>query len=140
MDPIDLKIRDDLVLRDDELHFDFVRASGPGGQNVNKVATAAQLRFDTTRLPEPLRSRALRLAGSRATRRGVIVIEAKRYRSQERNREDAIARLVKLLRRAAETPRPRKATRISPAKKEKRVETKRRQGRRKQLRKAPPEE
>lgn len=140
MDPIDLKIRDDLVLRDDDLRFAFVRASGPGGQNVNKVATAAQLRFDTARLPEPLRTRALRLAGTRATRRGVIVIEAKRYRSRERNREDAIERLARLLGRAAETPKPRKATRVSPARKKKRVETKRRQGRRKQLRKAPPEE
>ncbi len=128
------------MLREADLHFDFVRASGPGGQNVNKVATAVQLRYDTSGLPESWRYRALKLAGSRATREGLIVIEAKRYRTQERNRDDAIARLIGLLRKAAHEPRPRKKTRVSPAKKKKRVEAKRRHGRRKQLRKIPPEE
>src|SRR6056297_2288935 len=105
---MDWPITDQFALTESELHFDFVRASGPGGQNVNKVATAVQLRFDTARLAEPLRTRSLKLAGARATRNGEIVIEAKRYRSQERNREDAVARLVGLLQRATQTPRPRK--------------------------------
>jgi len=91
-------------------------------------------------LPEALRARALKLAGRRATREGEIVIDAKRYRSRERNREDAIERLAGLLRRATQTPRPRKKTRVSPTARKKRVETKRRQGRRKQLRKTPNEE
>ena len=129
-----------LTIEESALHFAFIRASGPGGQNVNKVATAVQLRFDTAVLPEPLRTRALKLAGRRATREGEIVIEARRYRTQERNREDAVARLVALLRRATERPKPRKETRISHAAKRKRVEAKRQQSRRKQLRKPPDEE
>ncbi|MGH8128691.1 MAG: alternative ribosome rescue aminoacyl-tRNA hydrolase ArfB [Gammaproteobacteria bacterium] len=129
-----------LAIEDSDLRFDFVRASGPGGQNVNKVATAAQLRFDTATLPEALRTRALKLAGRRATLGGVIVIEAKRYRTQERNREDAIERLVALLRRSSEQPKPRKKTRVSRAAKKKRVAAKRQQGQRKQLRKSPVEE
>ena len=133
-------ITKNFALREAELAFDFVRASGPGGQNVNKVATAVQLRYDTAGLPESWRARALKLAGSKATRGGVIVIEAKRYRTQERNRDDAIARLVSLLKKASLEPRPRKKTRLSRAKKEKRLEAKRKHGRRKQLRKLPPEE
>ena len=135
-----IRITDTLAIETDALRFNFVRASGPGGQNVNKVATAAQLRFDTATLPEILRSRALKLAGRRATRTGTIVIEAKRYRTQERNREDALARLVTLLRRAAEQPKPRKKTGVSHTARKKRVAAKRLQGRRKQLRKSPAEE
>lgn len=138
--PMQLKIGAGLVVHEDALHFEFVRASGPGGQNVNKVATAAQLRFDTAALPEPVRSRALKLSGKRATREGEIVIEAKRYRTQERNREDAVERLLTLLRRATEQPKPRKKTRISRATKKQRVEAKRRQGQRKRLRQSPPGE
>ena len=130
-------ITDHFALSEGDLHFDFVRASGPGGQNVNKVATAVQLRYDTAGLPLSWRPRALKLAGSKATRKGVIVIEAKRYRTQERNREDAIERLVKLLQKAAYEPRPRRKKRVSPAAKRKRVEEKRQRGQRKQLRKTP---
>jgi len=108
----------------------FVRASGPGGQHVNKSATAVQLRFDTrlAGYPEPLTRRLLRLAGSRADSEGVITLFAQRFRSQERNREDARARLAELVERASRTPRPRVPTRVPPAQKRQRLEQKRRSG------------
>lgn len=130
-----------LTLPDEALTFQFIRAAGPGGQNVNKVATAVQLRFDTACLPGHIRARALKIAGKRATKEGVIVIEAKRYRTQERNREDAIARLVTLVQRAETPPAPpRRKKRVSRAAKRKRVQAKRRKGAKKQLRKPPREE
>lgn len=136
-------ITDALAIDEEQIAFEFVRASGPGGQNVNKLATAAQLRFDAANansLPEEIRARLLALAGRRATRDGVLVIEAKRYRTQERNREDAIERLVELIRRAATRPKPRKKTRISAARRKRRLETKRRRGQRKRLRRPPADE
>ncbi|MBU1073491.1 aminoacyl-tRNA hydrolase [bacterium] len=126
-----IPVTDTIALRDDELVFDFVRASGPGGQNVNKVATAVQLRFDAAgspSLPDEMRARLLRLAGRRATDDGVIVIDARRFRTQERNRQDAVDRLVKLIARAAERPKPRRRTRPTAASRQRRVDGKKRRG------------
>jgi ribosome-associated protein len=122
---------------DSEVQLRFVQASGPGGQNVNKVATAVELRFDVQRsqaLPEPVRQRLMAQAGRRVNRQGVLVIQARRFRSQERNRQDAIERLVRLVRRAAERPRPRRPTRPSAAAREDRLQRKRRRSLTKQRR------
>lgn len=116
-----------LSLAEAELDVSYILASGPGGQNVNKVATAAQLRFDAARspsLPERIRQRVLELAGSRATREGIIVITARRFRTQIRNREDAIERLAELIREAAHRPAYRVATRPSRAAKRRRLDGK----------------
>lgn len=132
-----IPVTQDIRLDEDELQFRFVLASGPGGQNVNKVATAVQLRFDAARsrcLPDEVRTRLLALAGSRATKEGEVLITARRFRTQERNREDAVERLVTLIRRAAARPRPRRKTRPSRAAKQRRLDTKRRQKEKKRRR------
>nr|WP_291392081.1 alternative ribosome rescue aminoacyl-tRNA hydrolase ArfB [Devosia sp.] len=120
-----------------EVSIDYIRSPGPGGQNVNKVASAAQLRFDlmhSPSLPEPVKLRAAALAGSRLTTDGSVVITANRYRNQPQNRDDAIGRLVALLRAALVPPKPRKPTRPTLASKRRRLEAKTQRGTTKRLR------
>ena len=132
-----LRITSTIAIGEDELEETFVLASGPGGQNVNKVASAVELRFDVARspaLPEPVRIRLMRLAGKRLTKDGVLVIHARRFRMQERNREDARERLAALVRRAAAIPKPRKPTKLPKAARERRLEGKKIRSRLKQSR------
>lgn len=120
-----IQIARGVVVDDNAFEFNFIRASGPGGQNVNKVATAVQLRYDTAPLPVDLRQRMVTLAGRRLTLDGVLVIDARRHRTQERNRADAIERLLELLRLAAEKPKPRIKTKPTLASKRRLHEAKR---------------
>lgn len=117
----------DISIDENELQWDFIRSSGPGGQNVNKVSTAVQLRFDvkhSSSLPEEIKPRLIRLAGRRMTLAGELIIEARQYRYQERNRQDALSRLIDLIEKAARKPKKRHKTNPTASSREKRLETK----------------
>ena len=132
-------VTDRISLAEDEMSEQFVRAPGPGGQNVNKLATAVQLRFDargSRSLPDDVRTRLLELAGARATKHGEIIINAHRFRTRERNREDALERLVSLVRRATVVAKARKATRPSLASTRRQAEEKRRRAQLKRARRS----
>ena len=132
-----IHITGDLFIDEKELEWDFVRASGPGGQNVNKVSTAVQLSFDVTHsqsLPDEVKHRLVKLAGRRMTKEGELIIDARQFRYQERNREDALTRLIELIENATKKPKPRKKTAPSFGSKVKRLETKRQLGEKKRSR------
>ena len=136
-----IQVTSRIAIDEREIEFDYVRAAGPGGQNINKVATAVQLRFDVARspaLPDDVRDRLIRLAGNRVTKDGTLIIDARRFRTQERNREDAVARLVELIRRAAEAPKARRKTKPTAAARQRRLEAKRRLSLKKRLRRLVP--
>jgi ribosome-associated protein len=132
-----IHITGDLFIDEKDLTWDFVRSSGPGGQNVNKVSTAVQLRFDVTNspsLPDDVKQRLVKLAGRRMTKDGELIIDARQYRYQERNRQDALSRLVDLIEKATKKHKPRRKTAPSLGSKVKRLETKRQQGEKKRFR------
>lgn len=132
-----IQITETISINENEIQEDFVRSSGPGGQNVNKVATAVQLRFNVRNspsLPEEVRERLIKLAGNRITETGELLISARRYRNQARNREDARNRLIELIRKAAHTPKPRRKRKQSLYSKWQRLESKRKRSETKQQR------
>ena len=139
-----IQITPTIAIDESEIQLEFIRASKPGGQKVNKVATAVQLRFDVANspsLPDDVRERLVHLAGRRVTQDGVLIIRAERFRAQDRNREDAMDRLIELIRKAGEKPKRRRKTKPTLASKRRRVEGKRRRGETKRMRRpVPPSE
>jgi len=138
-----IKITRDVAINENEIEEQFIRASGPGGQHANRAATAVQLRFDVAKspsLPDAVRERLIRLAGNRITGDGVLIIKAGQFRSRERNRQDAIRRLVKLIRRAAKKPKTRRKTKPTRASKKRRLKDKRHRSKIKRMRRSPREE
>jgi ribosome-associated protein len=138
-----IQITPDLWLDEGEIQMDFVRSSGPGGQNVNKVSTAVQLRFDVAAspsLPEEVRQRLISLAHKRITDKGILIIDAQRFRTQAANRQDATERLVELIRKASQKPVVRRKTRPTLASKERRLDTKRLRSGTKHLRRSVPQD
>lgn len=132
-----INISPNILLDEQEIQFDFIRAAGPGGQNVNKVASAVQLRFDVLHSPSlspEVKSRLIKLAGKRITEDGILIIEAKRFRTQDQNRQDALARLVALVQQASRPPKKRRPTQPSNAAREARLRAKRHRSRIKALR------
>jgi len=137
-----IQVTPGIAIDENEIHQDFIQSSGPGGQKVNKVATAVQLRFDVANspsLPFEVRERLLSLAGRRITKEGVLIIDARRFRYQEANRQDAMERLVELIRKAALKPQIRRKTKPTRASKTRRLEAKRHRARTKRLRRTVPE-
>ena len=138
-----IEVTPSVKIEESEIQYDFIRASGPGGQNVNKVASSVQLRFDVRNSPslEPqVKERLIKLTGSRVTEDGILIIEAKRYRTQEQNRYDATQRLGALIQKALEKPKIRKATRPSVTAKAARLNAKKRRGELKRTRRFNPED
>ncbi len=136
-----IEITPTIAIDESEIQLEFMRASKPGGQKVNKVATAVQLRFDVANspsLPDDVRERLVRLAGKRVTEDGVLIIKAQRFRAQDRNRQDAMDRLIRLIRKAAGKPKPRRKTKRPLASKRRRLESKRHRGETKWRRRSVP--
>jgi len=135
-----LRINSTVSIRSNEITFDFIRSSGPGGQNVNKVATAVQLRFDMRNSPsisEAVKARLRKIAGKRVSIQGILILDARRHRSQSKNREDALNRLKELIIRSLAEPKPRRKTKPTLASKEKRLRDKKARSRIKESRKPP---
>ena len=133
-----IKINPSIYLDENELNFSFIKASGPGGQNVNKVATSAQLKFDvknSSALSEEIKEKLVKIAGKKMTSKGILIIEAKKFRTQERNKDDALNRLINLIILASKVKKKRKKTKPTKASSEKRIDIKKQKSAKKQLRK-----
>lgn len=130
-----IQVTPELTIDEDDIQFDFIRGSGPGGQHVNKVASAVQLRFDTSNLPQTVKFRLIQVAGRRLTNDGILIINSRRYRHQEANRQEALSRLVELVQEAAKAPKTRKKTKPGTVAKQRRLASKRRRSETKRLRK-----